>query len=195
MISDRRARPGRPSAGLSMMELVIALALLALVLGGVYRFIVSGGHSARVTNAFLQIQAQVRAALDNVVDELRWGERTITAGPTQVTVLIPQATPFSAGSPYYVTFAYDAATDTLTRQEDPDAAGPLPPGPAAAVAYAMVQKDGSAGVSFEYFGANGNSLGGTPPDPSLVVRIRMALTATMDGTSRTLIGDTALRAR
>src|SRR3970282_1478906 len=101
-------------------------------------------QSARLTNSFLQIQAQARAALDNVVDEIRWGQQVTAAGPTSVTVLVPQATPFSAASPYTVTFAYDAAADAVTRQEDPDAGGPLPPGPGGPVPPFFCVKDGKA---------------------------------------------------
>ncbi len=182
-------------AGITLLELLISLTLLALVLGGIYRYVATGSLSARQTNTFLQIQAQVRAALDNVVDEIRWGQQVAAAGPTQVAVLVPQATPFSAASPYVVTFAYDPAADTLTRQEDPDAGGPLPPGPAEAVAYFIVQKDGSNGAAFEYFDDGGNALGGAPADPSVIARVRITLTATLNQTSRTLIGDTALRGR
>src|SRR3972149_6699859 len=114
------------SDGLTILELLIALTLLAVVVGGLYRFVATGSQSARLTNNFLQIQAQARAALGNVVDEIRWGQQVTAAGPTSVTVLVPQATPFSAASPYTVTFAYDPAAAAGTRQEGPDAGGPLP---------------------------------------------------------------------
>src|SRR3970040_1197243 len=97
------------SDGLTILELLIALTLLAVVVGGLYRFAATASESARLTNTFLQIQAQARAALDNVVDEIRWGQQVTAAGPTSVTVLVPQATPFFAASPYPGTFAYDAA--------------------------------------------------------------------------------------
>src|SRR3972149_6577147 len=116
------------SDGLTILELLIALTLLAVVVGGLYRFVATGGQSARLTNNFLQIQAQARAALDNVVDEIRWGQQVTAAGPTWVTVLVPQATPFSAARPYIVPFAYAAPADAVTRQEDPDAGGARAPG-------------------------------------------------------------------
>jgi len=183
------------SDGLTILELLIALTLLAVVVGGLYRFVATGSQSARLTNNFLQIQAQARAALDNVVDEIRWGQQVTAAGPTSVTVLVPQATPFSAASPYIVTFAYAAAADAVTRQEDPDAGGPLPAGPAEPVAYFIVLKDGSNGLALEYFDDGGNALGAAPADPSVIARVHITLTATLNQTSRTLIGDTALRGR
>ncbi|MDQ7829262.1 MAG: prepilin-type N-terminal cleavage/methylation domain-containing protein [Armatimonadota bacterium] len=182
--------------GLTLLELLVALSLLALVLGGgIYRFVVSGTRSARTTNSFVQAQSQVRAALDAIVDEARWAQRVVAAGPTSVTLFVPQSTPFSAGSPYAVTFAYDAAADAVTRQEDPDAGGPLPPGPAVAVASGIVQRDGSDGLRFVYFDNTGTSLGSAPADPATVARVRVILTATWRGVSRSFTGDAALRAR
>jgi len=185
----------RGIAGVTLLELLIALTLLVIVLGGIYGYVTTSGRSARQTNSFLQIQAQARAALDNIVDEIRWAQQVTAADAAQVTVLVPQATPFSAASPYLVTFAYDPALDVLTRQEDPDATGPQPPGAAEAVAHFLVRKDGGAGVVFEYFDTAGASLGGTPPDLTEVARVRVTLVATLENTSRTLVGDTALRGR
>lgn len=69
-----RPAPGSPGArpqgerGVTLIELVVAASLLVLALGGIYAFVTTGGRSARVTNDFIQTQAQVRAALDTVVD-------------------------------------------------------------------------------------------------------------------------------
>jgi hypothetical protein len=148
-----------------------------------------------VTNDFMQTQAQVRAALDNVVDEIRWAQSVTAASATSVTLLVPQTTPFAAPGPYTVTFAYDAAADTVTRQVDPDAGGPLPVGAAEPLAYAVVREDGSNGLAFEYFDAAGTSLGTAPADLTAVARVRLTVTTTSKQISRTFAGDTALRAR
>jgi Tfp pilus assembly protein PilW len=185
----------RGERGVTVLELVIAMALLALVVGSIYGMIATGARSARVTNDLVQTQGQVRAALDNVVDEARWAQGVTAAGPTAVTLLVPQATPFAAGSPYTVTFAYDAASHTLTRQVDLDAGGPGPAGPAEAVAYRVVRRDGSGGLSLEYFDAAGTSLGSAPADLGAIVRVRITVTTTWEQTSRTFAGDAALRAR
>lgn len=173
----------------------MALSLLALAVGGIYGFIVTGGKSASVTNNFLQTQAQLRAALDNVVDELRWAQSLTAATGTTVTAFIPQNTPFSASSPYTVTFAYNNASRTMTRQVDPDAGGPLALGAAQPLAYLVVRENGSDGVAFEYFDAAGTSLGATPADLTAVARVRLTITTTQDQVSRTFAGDAALRAR
>jgi len=173
--------------GVTLVELVVALSLLALVVGSIYGFVATGSRSAAVTNEFLRTQAQVRAALDNVTDEARWARAVLAASATAVTLAIPAQTPFSSGSPYTVTFAYDAAARTLTRQEDS--------GPAQPIAYDVVREDGSGGLAFEYFDASGASLGTTPADLSSVARIRITVTTTRGGTSRTFTADVAIRAR
>lgn len=182
--------------GVTLLELMMALALLAFVLGGgIYSFVASGTRSARETNDFLQSQAQLRAALDAILDEIRWAQSVLAAGATAVTVIIPPNTPFGSGASYAVTFAYDAAADTVTRQVDPDGGGPQPPGPAVAVAFGIVRSDGSDGLAFAYFDNTGASLGMPPTPLSDVVRIRATLTATRGTVSRTITDDAALRGR
>jgi len=148
-----------------------------------------------VTNDFLQTQAQLRAVLDNVVDEIRWAQNVTAADGTAVTLFIPQNTPFSASSPYTVTFAYDSVTRTMTRQVDPDAGGPITPGVAEPLAFNVIQEDGSDGVAFEYFDAAGNSLGAVPADVNAVARVRLTVTTTSNDISRVFTSDAALRAR
>jgi hypothetical protein len=176
---------------------VVALALLALALGAVFTMIAVGGRSARTTNSFLQVQAQVRAALDNALDEIRWAERVCTAGPTSVSVLVPQATPFSAASPYDVTFDYDRATGVLTRKAAPDPTQSCvpPQGPAEPLAYHIVREDGADALRFRYFTRDDPVGTQSPSDPGAVARVRVTVTATREGVSRTFAGDAALRGR
>ena len=185
----------RDVRGSTLVELVMALSLFAMAVGGIYAFVATGGKSARVTNDFLQTQAQLRAVLDNVVDETRWAQNVTAANGTSVTLFIPQNTPFSASSPYTVTFAYDGATRTMTRQVDPDAGGPIAPGAAEPLAFNVIQEDGSDGVAFEHFDAAGNSLGAVPADLNAVARVRLTVTTTSNDVSRVFTGDAALRAR
>ncbi len=185
----------RSVGGSTLIELVVSLSMFSLVVGAIYGFIVTGGKSARVTNDFLQTQAQLRAVLDNVVDEIRWAQSVTAANATAVTVFIPQNTPYSPSSTYTVTFAYNNVDDTLTRQVDPDAGGPLGFGPAQPLGYLIVRADGGDGVTFEYFDAAGTSLGATPADLTAVARIRLTITTTQEDVSRVFAGDAALRAR
>ncbi|GBD30371.1 hypothetical protein HRbin32_01474 [bacterium HR32] len=188
---------GRGQGGTTLVELLIALVLLGIVTAGIYGMVVSSANAARTTNAFLLTQAQVRAALDQVVDEARWASAVNAAQATCVTLRIPQDTPFSALSPYSVTFAYDPAQDAVVRQEstNPDALGCPLSGTAEVLAYSVVRPDGSDGLGFEYFDAEGNSLGSTPAVLGNIARIRVVVTTTRDGASRTFAGDVALRAR
>lgn len=183
--------------GVTLLELLLALVLLGVVTAGIYAMVASSASAARNTNAFLLAQAQVRAALDNIVDEARWASGVNAAQPTCVTLRIPQDTPFSAVNPYSVTFAYDAAQDAVVRQEstNPDALGCPLSGGGQVLAYDVVKPDGSDGLSFEYFDAAGNSLGSTPADTGQVARIRVVVSTTREGASRTFAGDVALRAR
>jgi hypothetical protein len=166
-----------------------------LAVGGIYAFVVTGARSARVTNDFVQTQAQVRAALDTVVDEIRWAQGVTCASASSVSLLIPQSTPFSATSPYQVTFSYDAAGDTMLRREDAAGTGCPPSTSGDPVAYSLVRADGSDGVIFEYFDGTGTSLGSSPANLAAIIRVRLTVTTTRNGTSRTFAGDAALRAR
>jgi type II secretory pathway component PulJ len=47
-----------------LLELLIALVLLAVVTVGIYAMVITSANAARSTNALLLTQAQVRAALD-----------------------------------------------------------------------------------------------------------------------------------
>ncbi len=164
------------------------LALLGVVIGGIYEFVVWGAQSAGVTNNFMQAQAQVRAALDNIADESRWAQSVTAAGPTSVTLSIPQNTPFSSSSPYTVTFAYDPVNHAVTRQQNAGTPAPL--------AYLVVAASGGVGLTFTYFDGGNNALGSSPTSGQLptIARIRATVVTTSGNVTRNLAGDAALRA-
>jgi len=181
-------RPSSQEAGVTLIEFVVMLAVLAIVIGGIYEFVVNGAVSAAKTNDFVQSQGQIRAALDNIIDESRWAQSVTAAGPASVTLSIPQNTPFSATSPYSVTFAYDAVNHAVTRQQDNNAA--------AALAYLVVGAGGSTGLTFTYFDSGNTSLGSSPPAGQLstIARLRATVATTSGTVTRYLAGDAALRA-
>ncbi len=190
--------------GTTLLELLIALVLLAVVTAGIYGMVVSSANAARRTNTFLLTQAQVRAALDHVVDEARWASGVNVAQATCVTLKIPEDTPFSASSPYSVTFAYDDAQNTVVREEhsDPDEVGCPLSGAGQVLAYDVRHPGGAGnpcgglvGFCFEYFDAAGVSLGSSPTSTGDIARLRVFVTTTREGVSRTFAGDVALRAR
>src|SRR5712692_10452876 len=143
--SRRSSRPSRHGGpwGIALREARGATLIEFVLLGGIYAFVVNGALAAAKTNDFLRAQAQIRAALDNIVDESRWAQNITAAGATSVTLSVPQNTPFSASSPYSVTFAYNAAQQVITRQQDA--------GPAVALAYLVTGPGGSSGLTFTYF--------------------------------------------
>jgi len=181
-------RPSSQEAGVTLIEFIVMLAVLAIVIGGIYEFVVNGAVSAAKTNDFIQAQGQIRAALDNIIDESRWAQLVTAAGPTSVTLSIPQNTPFSATSPYNVTFAYDAVNHVVTRQQDTN--------PAVSLAYLVVGARGSTGLTFTYFDSGNTPLGSspTPGQLSTIARLRATVAATSGTVTRYLAGDAALRA-
>ncbi len=180
-------RTARDARGLTVLELLIGLSLLIIVLGSVYEFLMTGQRAALTTRDSFMAQSQLRAALDNMTDEIRWADSVTAASGTSVTVHIPQNTPFSVSSPYAVTFAYDAGARTVTRQQDLGAIVP--------VAYNIVKLDSTAGLSIDYYNDSSGSLGQPPSPLSAIARIRLTVIATTNRTSRTFVGDAALRSR
>jgi hypothetical protein len=174
--------------GVTLLEFVMMLAVLGIVIGGIYEFVVNGAVSAAKTNDFMQSQAQIRAALDNIVDEARWAQSVTSASATSVAVSVPQNTPFSASSPYTVTFAYDATNHIVTRQQGGGAIVTL--------AYLVGGVGGNNGLTFTYYDGGNNSLGSSPTGAQLntIARIRATVATTSGVVTRYLSSDTALRA-
>jgi Tfp pilus assembly protein PilW len=178
----------RGSRGVTLIEFVVMLALLGAVIAGIYEFVIWGAKSATVTNNFMQSQAQVRAALDNIVDEARWAQDVSAATATSVTLDVPQSTPFQGGGAYSVTFAYDATNQAVTRQ--------VGAGAAVALAYLVAGPNSSTGLTFTYFDNGGTAFGSTPSSAQLplIARVRATVATTSGSVTRYLAGDAALRA-
>ena len=167
------------------------MAILALVIAGIYRFVVNGAVSASKTNDFLQTQSQIRSALDNIVDETRWGQLVTAATASSMTVQIPQGTPYYPAAAYTVTFAYDSTNLAVTRQQcTPGCATALP------LAYLVAGPGNTSGLTFTYFDNGGTSFGSTPSAGQLtsIARIRAVVATTSGTVTRYLAGDAALRA-
>jgi type II secretory pathway pseudopilin PulG len=181
----------RGTKGVTLLEFLVMLAILGVIIGGIYRFVVNGAISASKTNDFLQSQSQIRSALDNIVDETRWGQSITAATATSMTVQIPQGTPYFPAAAYAVTFAYDSTNKAITRQ-------PCTPGCAAAVplAYLVAGPGNSNGLAFTYYDGGNTSFGSTPSSGQLpnIARIRAVVSTTSGTVTRYLAGDAALRA-
>ena len=189
----RLLRVHRDTRGVTLIEFVMMLAVLGLVIGGIYQFVVNGAISASKTNDFLQTQSQIRSALDNIVDETRWGQNITAGTATSVTVQIPQGTPYYPSAAYTVIFAYDSTNKAITRQQ-------LTPAPCpcatATLAYLVAGPGNSTGLTFSYYDGGNTSFGSTPSGAQLptIARIRAVIATTKGTVTRYLAGDAALRA-
>jgi prepilin-type N-terminal cleavage/methylation domain-containing protein len=194
ILASRRGL-ARGQAGFSLIELIIAMVLMIIMSTWVYALVGTGGRSLRHIGDSVQSQSQLRAAIDNVSDEIRWGAAVTAASASAVTVRVASGSPFSPGSDYAVTFAYDAAADTITRRVDPDAEGPLAAGAAVPIAHNVVRADGGAGFALEYFDATATSLGSAPAALPSIARVRMTITTLRNETERRFAADAGLRGR
>jgi type II secretory pathway pseudopilin PulG len=185
------SRVHQDTKGVTLIEFVMMLAVLGIVIGGIYQFVVNGAISASKTNDFMQSQSQIRSALDNFVDESRWGQLVTAANQTSVTVQIPQGTPYYPSASYSVVFAYDSTNKAITRQQCTPGCGSAVP-----LAYLVVGPGGAAGLNFSYYDGGNTSFGSTPTSGQLpnIARIRAVVTTTSGTVTRYLAGDAALRA-
>lgn len=183
----------RDAQGVTLIEFIMMLAILGIVIGGIYGFVVNGAISASRTNDFLQTQSQIRSALDNIVDESRWGQSVTAGTATSVTIQMPGNTQYCSGGAYTVTFAYDSANKAITR----NASAPCPnAGTAVTLAYLVVGAGGATGLTFSYYDGGNTSFGSTPTAGQLaqIARIRAVVATTSNKVTRYLAGDAALRA-
>lgn len=183
----------RETQGVTLIEFIMMLAILGIVIGGIYEFVVNGAISASKTNDFLQTQSQIRSALDNIVDESRWGQLVTAASATSVTIQMPGSTQYCGGGAYTVTFAYDSVNKAITRQTS---APPCPSNAVVPLAYLVVGAGGATGLTFTYYDGGNTSFGSTPSAAQLpnIARIRAVVATTSGAVTRYLAGDAALRA-
>lgn len=194
-MTSRRLRSLSGQAGLTLLELLLALTLLALVTVGIYALVSAGVTAARDTGATLRAQTQVRAALDGMVDEARWAARVLSSpAPTSTSVALCVPTSPTRPSPYFVLFAYDPTTRRITRAEDPDAAGSEPFGSPTLLA-ALPEGRTAPEFGLSYF----TPLGEVAEDPDSIAQIRIRIQMEVEtrmgapAVEREVVGDVALR--
>src|SRR3989304_859224 len=60
--------------GLTLIEVIVTLALLGTALGAIAGMVQATFRSMMLTERTLEVQQNVRVAVDRMVEELRWGE-------------------------------------------------------------------------------------------------------------------------
>jgi prepilin-type N-terminal cleavage/methylation domain-containing protein len=203
----------RAADGLTLIELVIALAIFSLAVAAIFGIVGVASRSSLMTQQFLDLQHNARSSIERINEEVRWGGAPapgiggfIEAGPTAVAVTIPQDPEYPAcdrpcrpypkadpGRAYAVRFAFDPKTQTIRRQTDAtghfDERGWVPGG--WEPRNGLVLADHVSAVRFEYFDENG-----VPTDsPRAATRLSMRIEVRQGRHSRFLVSDVFLRQR
>ena len=101
--------------GVSLVELMVAMALSGLVLGGVLgTFLFTTRSSVRISN-YSTMEQQTARGLELLGRELRMAQSIVTSGTpiSQITLAVPT----SGASTYSVAYTYDSSARTLSRQQ------------------------------------------------------------------------------
>lgn len=101
--------------GLTLVELMVAMALSLLVLGGVLGTVLFISRtSIRISN-YSVMEQQTTRSLELLARELRMAQSVTSSGSpiTQITLAVPNAT---SGS-YNVAYTYNSTTRTFSRQQ------------------------------------------------------------------------------
>lgn len=102
-------------SGLTLVELMVAMSLSLLVLGGVLGTVLFISRtSIRISN-YSAMEQQTTRSLEFLARELRMAQSITSSGApiTQITLSVPNAT----SGTYTVAYTYDSAAHTLNRQQ------------------------------------------------------------------------------
>ncbi|MDR7457581.1 MAG: prepilin-type N-terminal cleavage/methylation domain-containing protein, partial [Armatimonadota bacterium] len=138
--------------GLTVLEIVVALAILVIALVAIYGLVTSSIRSFGVGEDFLDVQQNARAALEKFSEEARWASRLITDAtfdpglpgcggylcPESVNLAIPEGNPVIPGCSYHVRFPRDPSANTFVRTTR-NLTGPSCPVPASDVLASFVR--------------------------------------------------------
>jgi hypothetical protein len=171
------------------IEIAVALGVLVATLAAVQGTVRVAVYHAGVGEDVLDAQQQARVALERFADEARWarlvGDQTFFVRapvealppctgpncPPAVTLEVARDNPHIAGCAYYVRFAYEPATRTLTRHIKPDPTQGVTSGAPACVATGpLVVAALVEAVAFEYC----DTAGVCTPERSAVSPARVA---------------------
>jgi hypothetical protein len=156
----------RADAGMTIIELVLALSLLSAVIVGASGLVRTAGLAAQIHGDRLEAQQAVRRAMERITEELRWAESVVAdpacapAGlcPDRVTVHIPVGNPYHQDQAYNVVFQHNPRQREVERRV----------GRGVNNLAALIDR-----VALTYLGADGLPTS----TPAAVTRVRIALTA------------------
>jgi hypothetical protein len=103
------------SRGISLVELMVAMTLSTLVLGGVMSTMLFISRSSIRVGNYFEMERQTTAGLEKLGRELRMTKTLTTSGNPidQISLVIPNAT---GSGTYTVVYAYNSTAHTLSRQ-------------------------------------------------------------------------------
>lgn len=112
------------SAGLTLLELMVACSLVALAATGLFGLVRMTARSVQITENRLEAQQGARRGLERVIEELRWAEAVIPdagcapAGlcPDRVTVRVPPGNPYRRDQGYDVIFQHNPRQREIERR-------------------------------------------------------------------------------
>jgi hypothetical protein len=167
------------------MELVVTLALVAVVLTGLGGVVRTAIRVTRLHEDRLDVQQGSRRAVERIVEELRWAEHLIADPacgpgglcPDRIRASIPAGNPYRRDAAYEVTFQHNARQHEVERRV----------GGGTTNLAAMIRR-----AEFTYLDGHG----APAAQPAAVVRVRVTLVATArDGRPVVVESDVALRNR
>ncbi len=170
--------------GLTLIELVVALALLGTALAAIAGTVQGAYRTMFLVERTLEVQQNARIAVDRIVEELRWAEAVLDdarcAGlcAERITVRISPHNPRRPGEAYVVTFQRDDAQRELERR----------------LGGAVNNLAGSIeSLIFRYFGPDGTAA--LRPQDVARVEVAVVAAAPSPGASRRVVTDVFLRNR
>ncbi len=112
------------SRGLSMLELIVALSLMALAASGLLGLARVATRAAQIIEGRFEAQQNARRAIDRVIEELRWAEAVVPdagcapAGlcPDRVRARIPSGNPYRQDLAYEVVFQHNPRQREIERR-------------------------------------------------------------------------------
>lgn len=110
----RVSRMRMNSRGLTLIELLVALVLLALVVAGIYRLFLTQNTAYSVQDQVVEVQQNIRGAMEILLRDLRmagYDDDCLVSKAIPVNVLVPIDTPLSANS-IIVSYEYNNESHT-----------------------------------------------------------------------------------